>query len=257
MQQFNLLRFFTDKRARQWEKTPDEGSAFVFYETGHVPSFCLILPSNPDDAPLSFDGVLCNSDDVEVYTLASGGTSYKDRYMQYIYVGAVIPDQVEDNYYFKVTIGSTIYYSEVFVWKDSVEGLLKFEVSSSDVKVSNKLIYMMQQVPTIFYLNAEYLGLKPSIDQEGVSKDGVTSIIYGSRVISRDFDVQANESTYIYLSALSLIQANGLVYITWGYETWTATEILVEELDNNHEGIYQIKLSFVDSDETMSMSNSI
>jgi len=252
MQQFNPIRFFTDKRARQFEKTPDNIESMVFYEIGVVPAFCLLVPTNPAPA---VSGKVYDSEDNEVYTLADGFVLSKETYSQIIYAGINLTEKIKGYYYLKVTIGTTDYFSDMFAWIDITEELLKFEVATSDIRINDNLLYMMDGVSSVFYLNAEQLGIKPKIDQVGNDQKAITNILYGSRAVPREFEIDANESIFMYLSALGLIKSNGSVLITWQYETWNASDILVEETAFHGNGLYQIKLTFVDEDETASVCN--
>lgn len=253
MQQFNPFRFYTNKLARQWDKTPEEGTAFVFFQTGIVPKFAINLPVG--EVPPSFTGKLYNTNEEEIYSLAATGISVQDGYAHFTFSGDTLVDEPEANCYFDIVIGTTHYYSDVFVWKDDVSELLKFEVGSSQMASFNNYIYMFYGQLNTFYLNAEYLGLKPKIEQEGTNNRGITEISYGTRIAYREFQLDLNESIYLYLSALGLVKSNGVVYLTYGYETWNATEITFEEVENFIDGIYQIKMSFADKDEAISMVN--
>jgi hypothetical protein len=261
MQQYNLLRFFTDKRSRQWEKTPEDGSSFVFYPTGTIPSFSVNFNSSINDPAPTISAALYDFNDNLIISLPAYngyeglGSSVKDTYTQVLYTGSILSNQEENNCYLKLTINSTDYFSDVFVWKDDVSTLLKIDVSSSDIRVGETLINMMQGATSTFYINAEYLGIKPKIEQEGVNNNGITDVIFGSRTITREFQVDVNESIFMYLSALALLKSNGSISITWNYQTWIVSEILIEEVENHLEGLYQVRLSVIDENETISMSN--
>jgi len=255
MQQFNPIRFFTDKRATQFEKTPDNIESMVFYEIGVVPAFCLLVATNPDDPAPTFSGKVYDAEDNEIYTLADSFVSGKDTYSQIIYAGINLTGKVKGYYYLKVTIGTTDYFSDMFAWIDITAELLKFEVATSDVRVNDNLLYMMDGVSSTFYLNAEQLSIKPKIDQVGHDQKAITNILFGSRAVPREFEIDASESIFIYLSALGLLKSNGSVQITWKYETWNASDILVEETTFHGNGLYQVKLTFVDEDESVSICN--
>lgn len=257
--QFNPIRFFADKNARQWERSEIDGSSnefhVVFYPTGVVPTFCLLIPTEPQVAVPNADIYLYNSDDELVYTIESLGINGFGTYAQVIYSGATLTNKSEGYYYLKAVIGSDTFYSDVFAWTNDTSELMKFEVASSDVWLNDMVFNMMAASTQTFYLNGRKLAIKPKIDQDGNDQNAITHIVWGSRAIQREYDIDACESTYIYLSALAMLKSNGLVNITSDYETFTASDIVVEESTNHNNGLYQVKLTFVDENETVSVRN--
>lgn len=255
LSQLNPFKFYADKRARQCEKTPQDAKSFAFYPTGQVPKFQVMVDKiAADDANYNWAFELYDESDVLIPTTvvitAGGLTGLKTL----TYAGEVLPDMTDGGYYFKLFNTIESYYSDIFAWSDNTDSLLKISTESSPLRVGGVPTYL-NAVPHTFYLNTETTGIKPKIAQSGDNQNAIDIILFGNRAITREFEIDASSSIYIFLSALPLINCNGKVTVTFEYETFIAADILVEELTNHGDGLYQIKLSFVDESETVGVIN--
>lgn len=258
--QFNPFRFFADKRARIWNKLGgidnimENCESMIFYPVGVVPPFNLLVDSDPNEATPTFAIKLYDYNDNEIAATFSYSSSSSGYTTQFHYSGQTIADQEKNYVYIKVTIDGTPYYSDMIVWKDDVSKLFKVHAEASGLTVGGEAQDMRYTIDE-FYLNCEPLKINPKTDLYAKSENAIDNVYFGSRAISREIEIDADDSIFIYLSSLALIKANGVVRFGYGYEEWNASEIIVEEGTSHGEGLYQLKLSFVDGSEIISTKN--
>ena len=260
--QFNPIRFFADKKARLWDKlsdisdTPIDTKSILVYEAGTIPPFSVIVESGPQAAAPTVSAKLYNYHDEQIQatlntSVESGIGGY---YSQVTVAGTKLSNQNDKYVYIKLTIDSTDYYSDVFEWAIDTTQLLKLTASAAKIRVGG-YVYSMLNTPIEVYLNVEPLTFKPKVDQTGIEQQAITNVYYAARAIPREFEIHANDSIYIFLSALGILKVNGSVSISYGYETWKASDILLEETTAHINGTYQLKLTFVDESETVGVVN--
>jgi hypothetical protein len=210
----------------------------------------------PDDPAPSVEAKIYNEQDELIYTYLSNSVQGKTDHFLIMFMSEYSLDKVDGYYYVKLTIDSTEYFSDVFRWTDDIRGKLKIKTETTSLRI-NDYQAEYNYLYTEFFVKAAYLGIKPNIVQQGNENKAITDVLFGSRSIIREFDIDANDSIYIYLSALGLMQVNGEISLYWGSEYFNAVDILVEESTNHTDGFYQLKLSFVDEKETVSTMNII
>lgn len=257
MKQLNPLKFHLDKRSRVWDSNPESRcSDLVFYPStnisgyGNTPSFSVNI-----DSYSSLGANIYTVDDVWVNGLIHSNAIDKTTYQQVWF----IPDDLtlsEGYYYILLSVDGIDYYSDVFGVVADVSGLLKVKVSSADITVGGTE-QKIQSLVTEFYLSADYYGIKPKTEEKGDPIDGITLVYSATTVFTHEFEIDANENIYRYLYSLRLLGCNGTIEITWDYDIFTASDILVEEIQNNNTGTYQIKLTFVDESESVQTLNAI
>jgi hypothetical protein len=259
LSQNSPIRFFSDKQARQWNKTPGSIESMVFYESGYLPMFAVIVDHiYIENSLYEWRLKLYDYNDNEVESIAEislEGGGWQGRFTV-LYPGTYTEGFGEGYYYYRLYNDVEEYFSDMFASTSKEAELLKIEVQNTSVRIGGyPTLYASGTFTNTFYLNAGYLGVKPKIDQTGIDQDGITTLLYGGRAIQREFEIDANDSIFIYLSSLGLLKVNGTVTITFGYETWNITDIVVEETANHYNGLYQLKLSFVDESESMAVIN--
>lgn len=262
--QYNPLKFYLDKRSRQWESDDDMESRnldLVYYQTNLTPCFQLIF-----SAVTAISAKIYNSDDDEIATLTAPTIVDKTTYKQIIYAGQTLTSKVAGYYYILLTIDTVPYYSDMFAWKDDPEdwtdksrSLLKVKVESANMTIGTKTRYIMpmSNMTYIFYLSAVAIGDKQKIEQVGNDQYSITNVLYGAGAFQMNFEISANRSIFRFLRGLGLLGGNGVITLTWNYETFIASDILVEDTTDHGGGMYQLKLSIVDESEIVSMSNDI
>lgn len=263
MKQLNPIKFHLDKRARVWDSNIRSRIAdlvflpsfYINNGTIHVslmPSFSLIL----DTATTAY-AFLCDKNDNWVLDIADPIIVDKTTYKQVYYSNEAQSFQADGYYYITLNVDGVNYYSDMFCLTSDVSKLLKIKVTSADITVGGVTQAIQQLYSTEFYLSASYYGYKPKVDEKGNTINGVISVLSGTSVYPREFEIDANENIYRYLYSLRQLGCNGTVEITWEYETFNATDFLVEEIQNNYKGTYQLKLTFVCEDESVQTLNAI
>ena len=261
--QCSPIRFFDDPKARIWDKNENSHvNQVVIYPTGVIPQIHLIVSNLWLDSRYTWKIELYDKFDVKV-NLATfpmdyyAGPSFVPGYGEFnifYYSESIFPDAVKGYYYLKLTNEIESFDSDMFGWEDDLTGYIKVDVASADLRSKNYTFHL-NDFWYNFYLTGEYLGIKPKITQEGKEIDAITKGIFGSRAIIRELDIDASESIYIFLSSLGLLLANGAVNFSFGYEIFTTDELSIEAKDEHGGGLYQVKVSFVDEAETISMNN--
>jgi hypothetical protein len=255
--QSNELKFFSDKRARIWDKLkgidlmPTDLSSLVFYPIGFLPTldFAVKLTSAPNISAKVFDYL-----DNEIGSYDSYSVSGQSTYMDLHIAASSLIEQQAGYYYIEFTVNSDVFYSDMFGWTDRTDELLKIKASTSSMNVGGYIINKLYTT-TEFYLNSERLDINPKVEQDGQKVGAITRVIYSSMAVPREFDLSVNDSVYMFLSTLSIIQGNGSVEVTFGYETFNASDIYIELLESHGDGLYQVKFIFVDESESVSTVN--
>jgi len=203
---------------------------------------------------------------VQIATLTAPTIVDKTTYKQILYTGQTLTSKVKGYYYILLTVDSVPYYSDMFAWIDSPESwtdksrtLLKVQVQSANMTIGTKTKYIMpvSSITPVFYLSASRLGDKQKVDQQGNDQNAITEVLFGTGAFQNNFEIDSNRSIFRYLSGLGLLRGNGIITLTWNYETFNASDIFVEDTNDNGKGMYQLKLSFVDESESIQMSNTI
>lgn len=259
--QYGPLGYYTNLDARQWNRAIREGGneiAFIVtFKTNKVPAIQLIV-----SAATSATIQLIDINDQYVgspltLTIEDGASSYVN-YKRLIYLGTTLFGYEDGYYSLKITNGTETYYSDIFCWRsDVLSEMLKISAVSSDVRIGRYYTLNMTGITYECYLDAIYLGIEPVVEDMLAQRNGSNIVLYGSTVYTRQFDIRGYEHIYKFLIGLRMLEANGTVSITWDYATYTANDIIVEKTDDHFTYAMQIKLSFMDNSETLSVINEI
>ena len=260
--QYNTLGFYTAKTARQWDMAISEGADTeiyrVFFETNHIPAFELIV-----SAGTSATVQLIDSTDTLVGSAKTVTVESATGYVKLIYLGETLTGGnvlTDGDYSLKVTNGGEVYYSDIFGWTsdvDNLNDLVKISVVSSDFKLGRSYVANMTGLTFECYLNAIYLGINPEFEEEVSQRDGTNNVLYGNLVNQRQFDIDGCEYIFKFLLGLRVLESNGTVSVTWKGVTYTANDIMAEKTEDHATILMQIKLSFTDISEIVSVYNEI
>lgn len=260
--QYNTLGFYTAKSARQWDRSLAENADTeihrVFFQTNKIPAFQLIVSAATTATVQLMDGndVLVGS--AKTVTVESG-TGYK----RLIYLGETLSGGnvlTDGDYSLKVTNGSEVYYSDIFGWtsdSEELNDLIKISAISSDIKLGRSYVANMTGLTYECYLNALYLGINPEFEEEVSQRDGTNNVLYGNLVNQRQWDIDGCEYIFKFLLGLRVLESNGTVSVTWKGVTYTANDIMAEKTEDHSTILMQIKLSFTDISEIVSVYNEI
>jgi hypothetical protein len=255
--QYNAIGFYDSLAARVWDRNQQDGGNEelfrVFFETNKIPAIQLIVSAGTVASMR-----LYNTNDEAVTSALTLTVESESGYKRLMYPGTTLSGLENGDYYLKITNGTFTYYSDVFGWTDDVSELLKISAISSDIRLGRGYMLNLTDFTYTAYINAEYLGLKPDIDDEVSTRYGVPRVLYANFVPTREFNVYGCEYIYRFLLGLRVMEANGTVSITWGGVTYTANDILVDKTDEHTpELMFQIKMSFVDISEVISVNNEL
>lgn len=259
--QYNILNFYTSKTSRAWNKLESDGGNKelfrIFLQTGKIPAVQIMV-----DAATSATIQVYDVNDTAIgsalaMTVESSGHLTTKRI---VYTGTTLTGQESGDYYLKVVNGSDTYYSDVFGWtsdSDKLSDLLKISAVSSNITVGRYYTMNLTNFTFECYVNADYLGLAPDIEEEITQRGGVNNVVYSDLVVKREFEIYGVEYLYKFLLGLRILESNGTVTITHNGISYTANDIMVEKTEDHSPDTMQLKLSFVDVSETLSVSNEL
>ncbi|WP_159522873.1 hypothetical protein [Sunxiuqinia indica] len=256
--QYNVLGVYASKEARLWESLKVNGNPElfrIFLETNTIPAIQLIV-DNASTASVQ----LLDANDNPLGSPLSMTILSETGYKKVIYAGTTLSGYDDGDYSLKITIDAVVYYTDVFGWTSNeyyLDDLLKITAVSSNIRLSN--YYDMDLTGFTFecYINSEYLGLQPEVDEEIATRGGVTKVLYGNLVPLHEFEVYAAEYIYRFLLGLRVLESNGTVTVTWKSVSYTANDIMTDVTENNGNKTYQLKLTFIDISETISVNNKL
>ena len=257
--QYNPLGFYTIKEARQWDRAIREGgnefNFIVTFQTNKIPAIQLIV-STSTSATMQLIDVDDNELGSALSMTVETGTDSVVAYKRLIYLGTTMAGY-EDGYYgFKITNGAETYYSDIFCWRNDVlNKLIKINAVSSNIRIGKYYTINLTGFSYECYLEAIYLGINPSIEDTLAKQNGGNVVLHGTLVHNREWDINGCEHIYKFLLGLRMLEANGTVSITWDYVTYTANDIMAEKSEDHFTYAMQIKLSFVDNSEILSVIN--
>jgi hypothetical protein len=257
--QYNIFGFYSSISARTWNRQialdVEEEPFRIFLETNHIPAVELLV-SSATSATLT----LLDSNDVAVGSPLSMTVESFTGGKRLIYLGTTLSSNDDGDYSLKITIdGSTNYYSDVFGWtsnSDYLAELTKISAVSSNIRLGKSYFMNLTGFTFECYINAEYLGLTPDIQEDISERFGSTNILYGSFASRHEFNVWGNEYMQRFLTGLRILESNGTVTITHGGISFTANDIAVEKTEDVLTDVaFMMKLTFVDHSELISVYN--
>ena len=259
--QYNPLRFYADKRSRQFENTENINRIVVYpmyLDTVYkckVPPFGVIINSLPDDPAPTVSAKIYDCEETEVYSTTSFSSSNKGDYTQIIFTGDILENDQIGNYEIKLTINGTVYWSDFFLWTTDLDNKLKIKTDSSKIRLG---LYEFEMIytPHEFYLALKPLTSNTYLKEESNETYAITDINYGSSALLRSFNVLANEPIFMFLRALRILSCNGSVIFTHRFIDYQAVDIVTEiESDVVNADLINVKIEFKVLAESVSVFN--
>jgi len=264
--QLNPLRFYADKRSRQFENTENQNRLVVYpmYLDGvlkcKIPQFSLLINSTESGSVTNVVTKIYNCDAVEVFSSSDYSAQNKGLYTQILFSGGIIENDDKGNYEIKVTITSTdngteTYYSDFFQWTDDLDDKLKITAESSKIRLG---IYEYEMLYTVheFYLALKPLSSNTYLKEEANETYAITDINYGSSALLRSYNVLVNEPIFMFLRALRILSCNGSIVISHRFTDYQAVDIVTEiESDVVNADLINVKIEFKVLAESVSVYN--
>lgn len=260
--QYNPLRFYSDKRSRQYENTNNKDRMLVYpmYLDGvtlkcKVPQFSVIINSLPEDPAPTTSLKVYDCSGTEIYTTTQFSSSSYDTYTQITYAGALIENDEIDVFELKLTINGVDYWSDVFMWTNDLDKLLKITVQSSMIRLGRFKYDMINNIHE-FYVNLKPMSSNTYIKEEANETYAITNPNYGSSALIRSFNVLGNEPIFMFLRGLRILETNGSVVFTHKYISYQAKDITTEiESDVVNADLLNVKIEFKVLNESVSVFN--
>jgi hypothetical protein len=261
--QNNPLRFYSDKRSRQWENTgsQDRIVTYKMYLDGAVkkcviPNFSFILGVYPSSSSIEIRVKDCDDNLIYTSPFAVGITIISNTtYFQLIYSGGEFEHDVEGYYYIEIDVDSDTYYSDMFRFSDDLDRLLKVYTESTKIRLGTyeyEMIYNIHE----FYLNLKPLSINTYLKEDANETYAITNINFGSSSLLRSFNVLASEPIFMFLRTLRILSCNGVVLFDYRYINYQASDIVIEiENDVENGDLMNVKIEFKVLTESVSAIN--
>lgn len=260
--QYNPLRFYADKRSRQWENTQKEDRIIIYpmYLDGEtlkckIPQFSVIISSLPDDPAPTVSAKVYDCEDTEIASITDFATYGKVTYTQIVYAGGVAVNSEIGNFQIKLTINGVDFWSDMFLWTTDLDNRLKITAESSKIRLG---VYEYEMINNIheFYVNLKPLTSNTYLKEEANETYAITNINYGSSALLRSYNVLANEPIFMFLRGLRILQANGSIVFTHKFIDYQASDIVCEiESDVVNADLINVKIEFKVLAESVSVYN--
>jgi len=254
--QLNPLRFYADKRSRQFENTENQNRLVVYpmyLDTVlkcKVPQFNVIINEVLSTVTMK----VYDCDGVEMVSSIPSSLSF-GTYTQIMYTGGIIINDQIGNYEIKLTINGIDYWSDYFEWTTDLDDKLKITAESSKIRLGTyeyELIYTTYE----FYLALKPLSSNTYLKEEANETLAITDINYGSSALLRSYNVLANEPIFMFLRALRILSCNGSVVFNHKFIDYQAVDIVTEiESDVINADLINVKIEFKVLAESVSVYN--
>ena len=241
LQGINIFDFFKSINSRRWDNA-DVKEYCVVFATGFVPPFIAVTKTSSTVASVTLVNEISGEDEVS-YNV-SLVNSNEDGYKILTFVEKSLTGKDCGYYYFRVTIGTSVYYSEVFGWSSSLSKLVKFEVYSESVTFAGVHELPMTSISNTFYLFQNGSTINAEISEDGVEKPYGDIPLFNTLNILRTISINGTNQIFRYLSALRILHVNGQVDVTIDNEKKQIYDIRCEVDTDNSFGIY-VQINFI------------
>lgn len=241
LQGINIFDFFESINSRRWNNA-DIKEYCVVFATGFVPPFIVVTKTSSAIASVTLVNEISGEDEVS-YNV-SLVNSDEDGYKILTFVEKSLTGKDCGYYYFRVTIGTSVYYSEVFGWSDNLSKLAKFEVYSESVTFAGVHELPMASISNTFYLFQNGSIINAEIPEDGVEKPYGDIPLFNTLNILRTININGTNQIFRYLSALRVLHVNGQVDVTIDNEKRQIYDIRCEVDTDNSFGIY-VQINFI------------
>jgi hypothetical protein len=254
--QFGILRLYESYDSIHYNHTQNR-SAIVSFANNYYPPFHLMV-----DAGISGTVTLLrhydNSENQTFELIYANMTTYKS----FIFNGRTLLNQEEGCYYYRINIGTDVYYSDVFYWTEDTDGFLKVTVSSSDIAIGRKQEYRvnMTDISYAMYLKVfQYNGIEMQNEEDANESDGEIEPYYTGVSLFHEFVLEGNESIYKFLLSLRTLLVNGAMTAAYyGFNYVDIGDVSTEvESSSGDFDIVNIRLKFVAGNDIITPINII
>jgi hypothetical protein len=253
---YNVLEVHDSLSKRRWDISDNPSAFIINFLTGYVPALQFIV----DDASTASFELLDENDNVVSGSETNFTIESASGYKRLIHLHEQLTGKDEGYYSFKITIDSDVYYSDMFCWRDDLSGFLKVKAYDLGDFYLGEADYRLNMENFVYecYVSAEYQRMELNLPEEGEEVVGVTKTTYGSRTLTRVFQLDFHEYLFVFMSGLRILSANGMVQFSWDNKDYNAHDITVDIEDDPVEGdIYIILLKFKVMGETLSVCNAL
>lgn len=265
--QNNPLRFYADKRSRQFENTNNERRLVTYpmYLDDvtlkcKVPPFGLVINSTDSGTISNVVTKVYNCEGTEIFSSSNFSAQNKGLYTQILFSGDEVVNDEQGNFEIEITItssdnGTEIFYSDVFDWSLELNDKVKIKTENTKIRLGD---YEYEMFYTIheFYLKLKPLSSTSYLIEDATETDAITRTNFGASALLRSYNVLANEPIFMFLRTLRIISANGEVTFTHKYIDYSASDITTEiETDIVNADLMNVKIEFKVFSEVASVYN--
>lgn len=234
LQGANILEFFTSLELRFWNFVDIKDYCVVF-QNSKVPPFIFLHITAETAGTVQLYNALNDEAVGSAHALTITdivGSTYKT----ISFAGATIANQHDCYYYLKVTIGTDIFYSEVFSWETTLTDYFKIKVTSANVTYMGTYELPYSTIVPEFYLQYNGVEFNSKINEEGVEKPYGDIPIYNMLTLERTAEINGTSQVFRFLAALRIFEVNGTIEVTFNGVARNIYDIKLEAKDKENFG---------------------
>jgi hypothetical protein len=212
LQGVNIFDFFYNLEDRRWDNA-DIKEYCVIFQNSIIPGFIVVLQTAETTASLDFIDAITD-EVIQNYSINTIYDSDITGYKIILFVETTKTGVDDGYYYYKITIGSSIYYSEVFEWRTNLSNLIKFDIFSENTTMGEGHNMPFSDLHNIFYLQTNGVSLTPDITEKGSEKPYGDIPVFSTVNYLRTLNINGNDQILTYLAAIRIFEVNGIIKIT-------------------------------------------
>lgn len=262
--QFGILKIHETITNRQWENTGNKYLPIIFFQTTKVPYFEIILASSTDTSSCSYR--IMDIDGNAITPSQSVLTATESSYKKVYFNGGTIPLPIPDGYYYiQISIGSLVFYTDVFGWTSDSNilnyNLLKVSISASNIFIGKNNAYELSLSSATLecYLNVvNFNNIEPDVQEDADENNGLTVPYYATMAKSFEWLIWGNSYIYEFLLAIRILCINGTGTITYMGISYEINDSVIE-IKETFNGFDTMKISFKikPSNNILSVKNNV
>lgn len=227
----NILGWFDKIEDQRWNNSDVRGFIVSFKQTV-LPCFILGIDTIETVATVKLYNALHVL--IETYNEATVTNSNGLKIVRFS--GSETEDFDDGYYYYTITMGAKIVYSEVFCLTSNTSSLFGINVESSNITYSGEHVFEFSGLKIEFFLSCNGVGIQNEIKEDGSEKYFGDIPTFSAVNIIRKAEINGTTQIFKMLSYLRSFLVNGLIYFTYGGYTNRIYDPVTETKDDDSFG---------------------
>ena len=227
----NILGFFENKLDRRWDNS-DVKDFIVSFKQTVLPCFILGVVTVETVASVK----LYNSSDELIDTYATATVVDSNGLKIIRFAGSKVEDFDDGFYYYTITMGAQVMYSEVFCLTSNTSTLFGISILSSDITYSANYVFPFSGLEIEFFLPCNGVAISNEVKEDGTEKYFGDIPIFSAVNIIRKAEINGTVQIFKMLSYLRAFVVNGVINSIYGGYTNRIYDTVVEPKDEDSFG---------------------